>query len=383
MQVEENVPASTFTTLRIGGPTRYLVDAASERELTDALTFAHERDLPIYILGGGSNILVSDAGFAGVMIRPNILDRAVIHDSGSDVVVKAGAGETLDDVVAWIVENGWWGIENMSFVPGKLGGAIIQNAGCYGQEIAETVESVEVYDREQDEFDTLSKVACGFTYRHSIFNTTHKGRYIIMAVNLRLAKMGLPNLRYKDVANYFALPSVAKASEGGLHIPTQAQVREAIIEIRKKKGQDPGQFWTAGSFFSNFKLSSQDFENLCAKIDKEFSKEKAQELCDLVDKIKAPSDLAPPGGGVNMTKVPAAWILDILLGLKGLSVGGAELSQMQVLNVRNTGSATAADCMNLFKKARGIVWEKTGLLLVSEPELVGFSKQELDSYFAL
>ena len=342
MKVEENVPASTFTTLRIGGPTRYLVEASTERELTDALTFAKERDLPVYILGGGSNILVSDSGFAGVMIRPLVMGKEKLSEDGVDVVVKAGAGEILDDVIAWTVENGWWGIENMSFVPGKLGGAIIQNAGCYGQEIAEAVESVEVYDREQDEFDTLSKKSCGFAYRHSIFNTTHKGRYIILAVNLRLAKRGLPNLRYKDVANYFG-PTV----QSGAEIPSQAQVRQAIIEIRKKKGQDPGQFWTAGSFFSNFKLRADEFENLIAKIEANFSKEKAQDLRDLVNKIKAPSD-------EGMTKAPAAWILDILLGLKGTSVGGAELSQMQVLNVRNTGAATAKDCMELFKKVKEI-----------------------------
>src|SRR3989344_9282874 len=279
MQVEENVPASTFTTLRIGGPTRYLVDVATERELTDALTFAHERDLSVYILGGGSNILVSDAGFAGIMIRPNILDRAVIHDSGSDVVVKAGAGETLDDVVAWIVENGWCGIENMSFVPGKLGGAIIQNAGCYGQEIAEVVESVEGYDREEEEVNTLSKSRCGFTYRHSIFNTSYEGRYIVTSVNLRLTKDGFPNLQYKDVTNHF-----------GDRVPSQKELREAIVGIRKDKGQDTSQFWTAGSFFSNFKLNKDEFETLIAKIGSNFSKEKAEELRDLVEKIKAPSD---------------------------------------------------------------------------------------------
>ena len=388
MKVEENVPASTFTTLRIGGPTRYLVDVNTERELTDALTFAHERDLPVYILGGGSNILVSDFGFAGVMIRPLMLGKEKLSEDivsaqnirkvrpSATVRLKVGAGENLDDVVVWTVLNAWWGIENISFVPGKLGGAIIQNAGCYGQEIAEAVESVEVYDREQDEFETLSKKACGFTYRHSIFNTNHKDRYIIMAVNLILAKTGTPNLKYKDVANYFALPSVALAKDGGFKIPSQAEVRQAIIEIRTKKGQDPSQFWTAGSFFSNFKLKQKNFEILLAKIEANFSKEKAQELADLIQKIKAPSD-------AGMIKVPTAWILDILLGLKGFSIGGAELSQRQVLNVTNTGKATAKDCMELFKKARKIVWEKTGLLLVNEPELVGFRKEELENYFAL
>jgi UDP-N-acetylmuramate dehydrogenase len=370
MKVEENVAASTFTTLRIGGPTRYLVEISAERELTDALTFAHERDLPVYILGGGSNILVADAGFPGVMIRPNILERKLIERLDRSITVRVGAGELLDDVVAWTVENGWWGIENMSFVPGKLGGAIIQNAGCYGQEIAEVVESVEVYDREQDEFDTLSNAACGFTYRHSIFNTTKKGRYVIMAVNLRLFKSGTPNLKYRDLAEHFATLSGETAKLIGLR-----EVREAVIQIRKGKGQDPSQFWTAGSFFSNFKLTADEFEKLAKKVGQE-DQEKEAELRQLVKKVSAPSDN-------GMVKVPAAWVLDILLGLKGTSVGGAELSQRQVLNVRNTGTATAADCMELFKKTRQIVWQKTGLLLVNEPELVGFSKAELDHYFML
>ena len=299
------------------------------------------------------------------MIQPLILGKEKISEDSVHILLRVGAGEILDEVVAWTVEDNWWGLENMSFVPGKLGGAIIQNAGCYGQEIAEVVESVEVYDREKEEFNTLSKSRCGFTYRHSIFNTSYEGRYIVTSVNLRLTKDGFPNLQYKDVTNHF-----------GDRVPSQKELREAIVGIRKDKGQDTSQFWTAGSFFSNFKLNKDEFETLIAKIGSNFSKEKAEELRDLVEKIKAPSD-----GG--MIKVSAAWILDQLLGLKGMSVGGAQLSWMHVLSVRNTGNATAGDCMELFKKVRRVVHEKTGLLAVNEPYLVGFTKEELDNYFAL
>ncbi|HEY4515525.1 MAG TPA: UDP-N-acetylmuramate dehydrogenase [Candidatus Paceibacterota bacterium] len=359
MKISEKVPLAPLTTLRIGGPARYLIEVASESELTEALTFAHDKNLPIFILGGGSNVLVSDQGFDGLVIQPKFtgisvhIEDTFSNDVASAVIVVAGAGEVLDDVISKTVDMGLWGLENMSFVPGTVGGAIIQNAGCYGQEIGEVVEGVHVYDRKQDEFDLLSHEQCHFTYRHSVFNTSARDRYIILSVNLRLSKEGTPDIKYKDLQNFF-----------GDRVPSQKELREAVIEIRKSKGQDPREYWTAGSFFSNFKLSKSEFDNLCSKIKQEFGSEKASELRDLVNKIIAPSDQ-------DKIKVPAAWILDQLLRLKGTSVGGAMLSKLQVLNVLNTGHATATDCVTLFHKVRNIVRAKTGLILVTEPEFVG------------
>src|SRR3989344_472760 len=212
MKISEKVPLAPLTTLRIGGPARFLIEVASESELTEALTFAHDKNLPIFILGGGSNVLVSDQGFDGLVIQPKFtgisvhIEDTFSNDVASAVIVVAGAGEALDDVISKTVDMGLWGLENMSFIPGTMGGAIIKNAGAYGQEIGDVVEGVRVYDRKQDEFDLLSREQCHFTYRHSIFNTNGKGRYIILSVNLCLSKGGIPNLKYKDLQDYFNSP---------------------------------------------------------------------------------------------------------------------------------------------------------------------------------
>ena len=350
MNTSENVPLARYTTLRIGGPARYFVEVASENELREALAFARSKNLPIFILGGGSNVLFADRGFDGVVIRPMIMGREIVEETDNYVKIKIGAGEVLDKVIEWTVGNSWWGLENLSFIPGLTGALAIQNVGAYGQEASEVIESVEVLDRSSYELRIMTHEECDFTYRHSRFNTYDKNKYVILKICLKLPKQGAPNLAYKDLQEYFD----GKAT-------SQTDVRKAVISIRTKKGQDQNEFWTAGSFFSNFKLTHVEFENLVKKV----GNNKEGELRELVKKVSAPSD----GGKI---KVPAAWILDRLLNLKGFQVGGAKLSDRQVLNLINTGGATARDCIELFEKVRELVREKTGLVLVNEPEFVGF-----------
>lgn len=350
MEIKENLNLSLFTTLRIGGPARYMVEVASVEELKESLNFADKQNLPIFVLGGGSNVLFSDTGFDGLVIRPLIKGREV-----SPQGIRVGAGEVLDEVIAWTVENGWWGMENLSFVPGLVGALAMQNVGCYGQEAAEVIESVEVFDLRGRTTKIFSNAECNFTYRHSRFNTTDKGKYVILYVNLKLGKNGTPNLKYKDVKNYF-----------GEKIPTQAEIRKAIIEIRKSKGQDPNEYWSAGSFFSNFQLSPEEFEVVAKRIGQNFGERWEKDLRDLVQKVKAPSDN-------GMLKIPAGWIIDNLLGLKGYVYNErVRVSPFHALNLFNTGGATCADVMGLFEYVRNITYEKTGLTLVNEPEFVGF-----------
>lgn len=348
-EIKENVPLAPLTTLRIGGNARYFVEVSNERELRESLDFAKEKSLAVFVLGGGSNILFADAGFDGLVIRPRIMGISPLVGEG--MLVRVGAGEVLDDVVAWTVEQGFWGMENLSFIPGLTGALAIQNVGAYGQEASEVIESVEVMDRANYEFRIMNNEECGFTYRHSRFNTSDKGRFIILSITLRLRKSGKPNLKYKDLTEHF--------NSLGCRTPKLGQVREAVIEIRKGKGQDPSEVWSAGSFFSNFKLTHEEFEGLCKKVG-----DRENELRDLVKKIAAPSDN-------GMIKMSAAWILDQLLGLKGTQVGGAKLSDKQVLNMINVGNATASDCIELFEKTRALVLARTGLTLVNEPEFVG------------
>jgi len=371
MEIKENTSLAPYTTLQIGGPAKYFVEVKDGEQLREAFAFAKEKNLPVFILGGGSNVLFADAGFDGLVIRPLVKGREVLTPDvegaqTSGVLVRVGAGEELNDVVAWTVDSGWWGMENLSFIPGLTGALVIQNVGAYGQEASEVVESVEVFDTKENVLKTFTKEQCGFTYRHSIFNTSERGRYIILFVTLSLTKNGKPNIAYKDLQNYF-----------NGRVPSQEEVREAVIQIRTGKGQDWQALPSAGSFFSNFRLSQNDFDKLLAHIASNFSPERASELLVLTQKIKAPSD-------DGMIKVPAAWILDNLLGLKGyLHNERVCVSPYHALNLINTGRASAADMLDLFRHIRQLTHQKTGLTLVNEPEFVGFKPEELKRYFAL
>ena len=326
MRILENIPLSKYTTLRIGGPARYFVEVTDEHELSEGLTFAKVKpsETPVFILGGGSNILFADKGFDGLIIRPMIMGREIVRETDDHVLVRVGAGEVLDNVIDWAVKNNWWGMENLSFIPGLTGALAIQNVGAYGQEASEVIESVEVFDIANGKSQMLSWEECEFAYRHSRFNTRDKNKFIILRVNLRLKKNDKPNIKYKDLQDYFSLRGLT---------PKLGDIREAVVEIREKKGQDPNEFWSAGSFFKNFVVSDNDG---------------------------------------NQYKISTAEILDKRLGLKGFRVGGAKLSEKQVINVINVGNATAKDCIELFEQVREIVREKTGLILVNEPEFVGF-----------
>lgn len=375
MKIQENVVLAPYSTLQIGGPAKYFAEVTNEGELKEALTSAKGKNLQVFILGGGSNVLFADIGFDGLVVRPLMKGREVSpplpspYDKGrvgEGILIKVGAGEELNGVVAWTVDSGWWGMENLSFIPGLTGALVIQNVGAYGQEASEIVESVEVFDTQDGSLRTFSKEQCGFTYRHSVFNTSEKGRYMILSVTLRLIKNGKPNISYKDLQSYF-----------GRESPSQSEVREAVIKIRSGKGQDWQALPSAGSFFSNFRLNKNDFDSLLAHIASNFNPDRASELLALTQKIKAPSD-------DGLIKVPAAWILDNLLGLKGYMHNERVcVSPYHALNLINTGRATASDILDLFKYIRQLTYQKTGLILVNEPEFVGFEPEELKKYFAL
>src|ERR1700723_1117760 len=207
MAMQENVPLAPMTTLRVGGPARYFAELKREDEVREAVEFAKTRDLPLFVLGGGSNLVVSDAGWPGLVLRiggiasPNATDAA-----GNAVLFSVGAGVNWDDFVAQAVVQNCAGIECLSGIPGSVGGTPVQNVGAYGQEVSDTIESVRAFDLKQDRIVLLPKPACGFHYRSSIFNTTDRGRYIILRVNYRLKRGGAPTLRYGDLQKYFFAP---------------------------------------------------------------------------------------------------------------------------------------------------------------------------------
>ena len=238
-----------YTTLRIGGPARFFCEVKDEAGIVEAVSFAKGRNLPLFVLGGGSNLLVSDAGFDGVVLRLGVpVSRGERRDRES-VLLEVGAGENWDDFVRYAVDCAYAGIECLAGIPGDVGGTPVQNVGAYGQEVAETITQVRAYDLETGRFVDLDHEACRFGYRRSLFNTEARGRYIVTAVTYRLRPGGEAALRYADVKRYFA----AQFERG--EQPSLRQVYEGVRSIREQKGMLVGQGGpdgrSAGSFFKN------------------------------------------------------------------------------------------------------------------------------------
>ena len=194
MLLQENIALAPLTTFKIGGPARYFVEATSPGEVQEAVTFARSRNLSLFVLGGGSNLVVSDAGWSGLVLKvaiPGIEQRSG-HDDAGKVWFDVGAGESWDRFVSHAVMARCAGVECLSGIPGSVGGTPVQNVGAYGQEVSDTVESVEVFDLKEGQVRELCREACGFSYRGSIFNTTERGRFIILRVRHALEPGGLP-----------------------------------------------------------------------------------------------------------------------------------------------------------------------------------------------
>src|ERR1700733_14575504 len=259
MLLQENVPLAPLTTFRIGGPARFFVEATSANDVHQALTFSQAQNLPLFVLGGGSNLVVADSGWPGLMLKvaiPGIEQRSG-HDDEGRVLFDAGAGEAWDRFVSHAVMAKCAGVECLSGIPGSVGGTPVQNVGAYGQEVSETIESVEVLDLNDGQVRELCREACGFIYRSSIFNTTERGRFIILRVTYALTPGGDAHLEYGDLKRHF---------EGRETLPNLAETREAVRHIRARKGMlivpgDPD-CQSAGSFFKNPVLSEQQHDDL-------------------------------------------------------------------------------------------------------------------------
>lgn len=357
--IQENVPLAPLTTLGIGGAARFFAEAVSESELIAAIEFAEQRDLPVFILGGGSNVLVSDEGFPGLVVRVAIKgifgndrwDRLITCPTDEDQSkwteqVTVGAGEDWDDFVRQCVERNLAGVECLSGIPGLVGGTPVQNVGAYGQEVSETIVHVRVFDRQTKQIVELSNAECGFRYRASIFNLTERNRYIVLAVSFALKANGEPSLRYPDVKNFFA----GRSGE-----PTLAEVRQAVIEIRSRKGMvivpDDPDCRSAGSFFKNPIISADAFA-----------------------KLEAAAGERPPSfpAGDGFVKVPAAWLIERAGFARGYAKGRTGISSKHTLAIINRGGATASEVLELVKEIQEHVAEKFGVGLVPEPIFVGF-----------
>ena len=351
MPLRENVPLAPYTTLGLGGEARYLVECGSAAEAAAALAWARERSLPVYVLGGGSNVVFSDAGFRGLVLRVAI-GGIELRDTRVPEV-RAGAGVDWDTLVRDTVERGWTGIESLSGIPGTVGGTPIQNVGAYGQEIAETLVSVTCLDRTTLERRAFGAVECAFGYRDSRFKRADRGRFVVLDVTLRLARGERPRLRYPELQQ-------AVGGRAGLEAdaPEQAvrRVREAVLALRRGKSMvlDPNDPNTrsVGSFFMNPVLSAAAF-------------------ADLAERWRAFGGTGaiptyPAAGGV---KVPAAWLVERAGFPKGYRRGGAGISTRHALALVNLGG-TSAELLALARAVADGVDEKFGIRLEYEPEVV-------------
>lgn len=341
MKILENTQLAEYTTFKIGGPARFFCKVTSEDELVEAVTFAKEKGIPFFILGGGSNILISDGGFKGLVVKMEM--RGVTIDgvaaAGSEVIVSAAAGEQWDDLVALSVERGLYGLENLSAIPGTVGAVPIQNIGAYGADVSQVIFKVRALDTKTMKLVDLSSGECAFEYRDSLFKR-EKGRYVVTRVDFKLKKDGQVNTSYKDVDEYFKAKNNAN--------PTIKEVRDAVIDIRWKKLPDWKLWGTAGSFFKNPVISKERFDEL---------KERYPDL---------PSFPKPDG----RVKVSLAWILDNVCLAKDISMGNARVHGRQPLVLVSTPGGSAGEIVELSRKLMKLVKDKTGIEVEAEVEWV-------------
>ncbi len=341
-EIEENVSIGPMTTLGIGGPARYYLNARSEDDVIRGLSFAASRGIGVFILGGGSNLLVSDRGINDLVIRIDLKGLRFEDGLGNTQVVIAGAGEVWDSVVHECIGRDLAGLECMSGIPGMVGGTPVQNVGAYGQEVSETIISVRCLDRSTGSIVELTNEECVFSYRSSIFNTTKRERYIVFGVKYSLKPGGKPKIVYKDLIDLFRDRS-----------PSLHEVREGVLKVRRAKSMviDPADpnCRTAGSFFKNPVIEVAAFTQLRS------------------DFPEMPSF---PFG--ELVKVPAAWLIENAGFYKGFVLGRAGLSTRHSLALINLGGATAAELIALKEMIQHAVRKKFGILLVPEPVFAGF-----------
>jgi UDP-N-acetylmuramate dehydrogenase len=348
MVVTENVPLAPLTTLNVGGAARYFIEAQTIAEVTQAVEFARSKTLPLFVLGGGSNLVIADAGWPGLALKIGIL--GINHRHGHDeVVFEAGAGEDWDKFVGFAVAHNCSGIECLSGIPGSVGGTPVQNVGAYGQEVANTIESVLALDLRDGQLHEFCNQACGFSYRTSIFNTTEPGRYIILQVNYTLKHGGEAYIAYADLKRYFA---------GWSEKPSLANTRDAVRRIRAGKGMllTPGDddSRSAGSFFKNPILSAEQYQALQSRA--------------AAKNLQIPSYPALDA----QKKVSAAWLVEHSGFSRGYGNGAVGISRKHALAIVNRGNATAADVMALKDDIQQRVGEIWGIQLEPEPVFVGF-----------
>ncbi len=350
LDVQHNVPLAPRTSLELGGPARYLVEAADEATVIEALRWADDRQLRVLVLGGGSNVLIGDEGWDGLAIHLG-LRGLESHTSPQGVRLRVAAAEPWDDVVATAAAEGWAGIECLSGIPGSTGATPIQNVGAYGQEVADVIAAVHVWDRRAGCRRVLLPDACGFGYRDSVFKRDPTAA-VVLAVELLLQPGGAPTLRYGELAR-------AMQSSGAT---TVAQTREHVLGLRRRKSmvidpEDPNRR-SAGSFFTNAVVDTTVAEALVATAMQQ----------GLVDDAAAVPRYALDDGQV---KIPAAWLIEAAGFRKGERRGAVGISSRHALALVHHGGGRTRDLVAFAQEIRDRVQQRFGIELRPEPVFAG------------
>lgn len=336
MDIHTNIPLSQYTTMKLGGNARFMAEAHSPADVAQLLQNAQSQSLPVFILGGGSNVIVPDDGFNGLVIRIAIPGFEIVSDDVNSTTIKIGAGESWDAIVARTVTMGLSGIEAMSAIPGTTGAAPVQNVGAYGQEIADTLTSLEAYDTQSKQQVTLSAADCEFSYRNSIFRSSQKGRYVITSVTLTLTKSSPVPPFYDALQRYF--------DEHHITFFTNQVVRDAVIAIRAFKLPDPSQLPNTGSFFKNAIVEPWKRDELLAQY---------------------PS-MPHFAMANNTTKIPTGWLIETA-GLKGQLIHGMRVHDKNCLVLINESAKGYADLAAARDAIIGAVRDRFGITIEQEP----------------
>jgi UDP-N-acetylmuramate dehydrogenase len=335
-KIHQNLSLKPFHTFALDVNTRFWFEFSEPDELFDFIASDERATLPRLVLGGGSNILFTK-NFDGVVYHPLIKQKRILIEDDEQVLIDVGAGENWDEFVEFTVNQGWYGLENLSLIPGNIGASPIQNIGAYGIEVKSVIESVKVLFWENKEIKILSNQDCQFDYRKSIFKTELKGKCLILSVVFRLSKKETYNIDYVDL----------KKELGNTEKINSEKVRKAIISIRKRKLPDYLEYPNAGSFFKNPLVTKRLAESL----------------------IKEYPEIVVYGVSENECKLAAGWLID-KCGWKGKRIGNTGVHHNQALVLINFGNANGFDILQLAEKIKESVFLKFGVVLETEVNII-------------
>jgi UDP-N-acetylmuramate dehydrogenase len=330
--MQQSIPLADKISLKVGGAAEYFATVSTVSELAQAVRDAKDASLQINILSGGTNTLVAEGVINGLVLQPKILQEKKTVKNGETVFVTVSAGEDWDEVVQWMVDQEFWGLENLSLIPGWVGASPYQNIGAYGAEVADIIETVHTYDIQDEKEKIFTNKQCDFSYRNSFFKKLDEPRYVITAVTFRMQITPQPNINYRDVQE-----------ELGETEPTLQSIRKAIVDIRTRKMPDMKKYGTAGSFWMNPVIGQKKAKDLQRKFPE-------IPMYDV------------PGG----KKIPLAWILDTVLHLKGYDKNNVSLYKHHPLVLITEKGATATDVQSLQKEIEKKVFDATGIKIERE-----------------